>query len=179
MTLLHNALIAAVAAFVAGSVAPAFAKAADSDAAPPTVLHDACSWNRPGVDPFMGDVVAAVDRYRDIPADVRARLKTRMAKRQYDDLVSIRRDSIDGRAGTILRTRIARLRFTGDAFEAEGAATLPRAFEPASAGGAVSASRPTASPITHTRYDLLLSNGETPTTFPPECRRGWKTTQDQ
>ena len=45
----------------------------------------------------MGDVVAAVDRYADIPAPVRARLKARMAKREYDEIVSIRRDSIGGR----------------------------------------------------------------------------------
>ncbi len=46
----------------------------------------------------MGDVVAAVDRYRDIPAPVRATLKARMAARQYDEIVSIRRDRIEGRA---------------------------------------------------------------------------------
>jgi hypothetical protein len=97
MVLLRTPLIAA--ALVGSLLAPAVAKPLDADAAPPTVMHEACSWNRPGVDPFMGDVVAAVDRYRDIPAEVRARLKARMAKRQYDDLVSIRRDSIDGRAG--------------------------------------------------------------------------------
>jgi hypothetical protein len=46
----------------------------------------------------MGDVVAAVDRYQDIPLDVRQRLKVRMLRRDYDDVVSIRRDSITGRA---------------------------------------------------------------------------------
>lgn len=57
-----------------------------------------CSWDRPGQNPFMGDVVAAVDRYTDIPADVRARLKQRMARRDYDDIASIRRDAIEGKA---------------------------------------------------------------------------------
>ena len=57
-----------------------------------------CSWNRPGHNPFMGDVVAAVDRYPDIPAPVRARLKERMASRSYDEVVSIRRDAIVGKA---------------------------------------------------------------------------------
>jgi PEP-CTERM motif len=57
-----------------------------------------CSWDRPGHNPFMGDVVAAVDRYRDIPPDIRARLKARMAARQYDEMVTIRRDAIVGRA---------------------------------------------------------------------------------
>ncbi|MDQ2737043.1 MAG: MHFG family PEP-CTERM protein, partial [Pseudomonadota bacterium] len=69
-----------------------------NDVIPPTVTIDACSWDRPGNNPFMGDVVAAVDRYRDIPPEVRARLKARMAKREYDDIVSIRRDSISGRS---------------------------------------------------------------------------------
>ena len=57
----------------------------------------ACSWDRPGVNPFMGDVVAAVDRYQDIPADTRAKLKARMAKRDYDEIVSIKRDGISGK----------------------------------------------------------------------------------
>ncbi len=57
----------------------------------------ACSWNSPGQNPFMGEVVAAVDHYPDIPADVRQRLKQRMAERRYDDIVTIRRDSIVGR----------------------------------------------------------------------------------
>lgn len=44
----------------------------------------------------MGDVPASIDRYTDIPSDVRARLKERMAKRDYDDVVSVKRDSIEG-----------------------------------------------------------------------------------
>lgn len=57
-----------------------------------------CSWDRPGVNPFMGDVVAAVDRYTDIPAATRARLKARMVTRDYDEMVSIGRDEIAGKA---------------------------------------------------------------------------------
>lgn len=68
-----------------------------SSAAAPAALPT-CSWNRPGHNPFMGDVVAAVDRYPDIPAPVRARLKERMANRSYDEIVSIRRDAIVGKA---------------------------------------------------------------------------------
>lgn len=56
-----------------------------------------CSWNRPGHRAFTGDVVAAVDRYQDIPAPVRTRLKQRMAQRQYDEIVTIGRDTISGR----------------------------------------------------------------------------------
>jgi len=58
----------------------------------------ACSWDHPGVDPFMSDVTAAVDHYQDIPADTRAKLKARMEKRDYDEIVSITRDGIEGRA---------------------------------------------------------------------------------
>jgi len=57
-----------------------------------------CSWDKPGVNPFMGDVVAAVDRYQGIPAAARARLKARMLKRDYDELVTIQRDAIKGQA---------------------------------------------------------------------------------
>ncbi len=57
-----------------------------------------CSWDKPGVNPFMGDVVAAVDRYQDIPAATRERLKARMQKRDYDELVTIQRDGIKGQA---------------------------------------------------------------------------------
>lgn len=69
-----------------------------------------CSWDNPGHTPFMGDVVAAVDRYADIPADVRQRLKARMAARQYDEVVSIRRDSIEGRK-SIYEPRIRDMHF--------------------------------------------------------------------
>jgi len=50
------------------------------------------------VNPFMGDVVAAVDRYKDIPAATRSKLKARMQKRDYDEIVSIQRDQIKGKA---------------------------------------------------------------------------------
>ena len=65
-------------------------------AAPATL--PACSWDRPGVNPFMGDVVAAVDRYSDIPAEVRKKLKERVAKRAYDEMATIERDAIVGKA---------------------------------------------------------------------------------
>lgn len=57
-----------------------------------------CNWDRPGVNPFMGDVVAAVDRYKDIPAATRAKLKARMQSRSYDDIAVIERDRIHGKA---------------------------------------------------------------------------------
>jgi hypothetical protein len=56
-----------------------------------------CSWERPGRNPYQGDVAAAIDRYRDIPTPVRMKLKQRMAARDYDDLVDIRRDRVEGK----------------------------------------------------------------------------------
>jgi hypothetical protein len=57
-----------------------------------------CSWDRPGANPFMGDVVAAVDHYQDIPATTRDKLKARMKARSYDDIALIERDAITGKA---------------------------------------------------------------------------------
>lgn len=62
-----------------------------------TATIPSCSWDRPGANPFGGDLVAAVDRYSDIPPATRAALKARMARRAYDDLAVIRRDTIEGR----------------------------------------------------------------------------------
>jgi hypothetical protein len=73
----------------------ALALAASSAVTGPTL--PSCSWDRPGVNPFMGNVVAAVDRYQDIPAEVRARLKARMSKRQYDEIATISRDGVTGK----------------------------------------------------------------------------------
>ena len=56
-----------------------------------------CSWDEPGHRPFMGDVVAAVDHYGDIPVGIRDKLKKRMAARQYDEVATIERDSIKGK----------------------------------------------------------------------------------
>lgn len=69
-----------------------------------TVTLPSCSWDRPGADPYMGSIEAAVDRYTDIPVEVRARLKAKMSKRAYDDIAEIRRDRIQGaRSYTNLR----------------------------------------------------------------------------
>jgi hypothetical protein len=63
-----------------------------------TATLPACSWDRPGINPFMGDVVAAVDRYKDIPAATRTRLKARMQQRAYDEIAVITRDAVQGKA---------------------------------------------------------------------------------
>jgi len=94
-SLLRTLLVALT--FAAALPTPAATRSPAAQAPAATTL-DVCSWDRPGIDPFMGDVVAAVDRYQDIAVDVRERLKARMVKREYDDVVSIRRDSITGRA---------------------------------------------------------------------------------
>lgn len=87
-----GALAALIAAFGAAGEA-----VAASDWAPRMEQVARCNWDSPGHNPFMGEVVAAIDRYSDIPTPVRMKLKQRMHKRQYDDLVDIRRDSITGR----------------------------------------------------------------------------------
>ena len=93
--------------------APALARTGGGRAVHAPTL-DACSWDRPGVDPFMGDVVAAVDRYQDISPDVRQRIKARMAKREYDDIVSIRRDSITSRGKARYGSTIRDMHFGKD-----------------------------------------------------------------
>lgn len=91
-------LAAIVAALTLAASAPEAAaarpRAAASSGSQPV---DSCAWDKPGQNPFMGDVVAAVDRYTDIAPDVRERLRARMVRRAYDDIVTIRRDSIAGR----------------------------------------------------------------------------------
>lgn len=62
-----------------------------------TVTLPSCSWDKPGADPYMGSIEAAVDRYRDIPIEVRERLKARMRTRAYDDIAAITRDKIEGK----------------------------------------------------------------------------------
>ncbi|SFL55881.1 MHFG family PEP-CTERM protein [Rugamonas rubra] len=56
-----------------------------------------CSWDRPGVNPYTGSAAAALERYSDIPAEIRAELKRRIEQGQADDKVSIKRDSIGGK----------------------------------------------------------------------------------
>ncbi|UQV47263.1 MHFG family PEP-CTERM protein [Janthinobacterium lividum] len=83
---------------------PAYAKAL-----PRADVMENCSWNRPGADPFMGDVVAAVDRYPDIAPQVREQLKARMRARQYDEIVVISRDAIRGKGN--YQARISDMHF--------------------------------------------------------------------
>jgi hypothetical protein len=82
----------------------AWARSTNAEALPVTPVAS-CTWDRPGANAFRGDIVSAVDRYKDIAPDIRERLKARMARRAYDDIVSIRRDSITGhgRYGSTIR----------------------------------------------------------------------------
>jgi hypothetical protein len=58
-----------------------------------------CSWDRPGLNRYTGDLVASVDHYADLPAGTRDKLKRRLANpSSYDDQVLIKRDSIEGAA---------------------------------------------------------------------------------
>jgi len=88
---------AAIASVAALLLCMAGEAAAGANWAPRMERQTTCAWDRPGHNAFMGDVVAAVDRYIDIPTPVRVRLKERMRIRDYDDLVTIRRDEISGR----------------------------------------------------------------------------------
>ena len=56
-----------------------------------------CSWDKPGVNPYQGNVVAALENYRDMTNDTRAALKAKMVHQKYDDVVIIRRDTIKGK----------------------------------------------------------------------------------
>lgn len=63
-----------------------------------TAVLPTCSWDKPGQNPFMGNVVQAVDRYQDIPKASREALKKKMAARQYDDVAEITRDKVVGKS---------------------------------------------------------------------------------
>lgn len=60
------------------------------------MIIDQCDWNKPGVNPFMGDVPAAVSKYTEIPSEDRAKIIRAMQDRKYDDIVLISRTSISG-----------------------------------------------------------------------------------
>jgi hypothetical protein len=62
-----------------------------------TSVQPTCSWDNPGHNPYTGGAAAAIDRYTDIPADVRSTLKRRLEEHLSDDKVSITRDNIAGK----------------------------------------------------------------------------------
>jgi hypothetical protein len=90
---MQSSVVKCSAALVALSVSTLFSTPAVAVSIKP---QPTCSWQHPGVDPYMGSVPNAVDTFKDIPFAVRARLKARMAKQEYEDFVVIRRASISG-----------------------------------------------------------------------------------
>lgn len=62
-----------------------------------TQFQPTCSWDNPGANPYRGSTSAAIERYQDIPEQVRRTLIRRMKERQSDDQVSITRDAIVGK----------------------------------------------------------------------------------
>jgi len=69
---------------------------ASTFAAAPQVVPT-CSWDQPGQNRFTGNVIAAVDNYKDIPVETREKLKKRLANpKNYDDNVVIKRNGIVG-----------------------------------------------------------------------------------
>ena len=95
--------LAVVTALVTAS--PVQAAKAKPAASKPARTLAACAWDRPNANPYMGELPAALDRYTDIPLDVRNRLKERVAMQQYDDMVEIKRDAIVGKGkySTVIR----------------------------------------------------------------------------
>ena len=61
-----------------------------------TTLQPSCSWDRPGVNPYRGNVRDALERYTDIPEADRIALKHRIQDGQADEQVQITRDAIRG-----------------------------------------------------------------------------------
>jgi hypothetical protein len=95
----------------AAFAALALATCADlSNAAPAKTVFgqpvvDTCGW--PAVSPgFQMDTITAVDTYTEIPAEIRAQIKAKMAKHQYDDQVAITKDKMVGDAGTYTDLRM-------------------------------------------------------------------------
>lgn len=60
------------------------------------VILDTCSWDHPGVNPYRGTVDAAIDHYRDLSPELRAKFKERANKKQFDEVVTITKDGITG-----------------------------------------------------------------------------------
>lgn len=58
-----------------------------------------CDWSHPGENKFVGDKLRAIDRYHDIPPDVREQLKAKIKARSPTDIAEIQRDTIIGRHG--------------------------------------------------------------------------------
>ncbi len=90
-------LLASFALALAGPCLAATASVAQTGpAATSSTVLARCSWDSPGTNPYRGELAAAVDHYRDIPAPVRTALKARIAAQRYDDMAVIGRSHITG-----------------------------------------------------------------------------------
>lgn len=56
-----------------------------------------CSWNKPGVNPYTGNVGDAIHRFKDVPLYIREKLTDRVFLTPPDDRVFITRDFIRGK----------------------------------------------------------------------------------
>lgn len=65
------------------------------------MILDSCSWDNPGVNPYMGEIPAAVEAYKEIPPSDRAAIKLAIEKKRYSDIVLITRNGILGIEPTI------------------------------------------------------------------------------
>lgn len=55
-----------------------------------------CSWDPASQQTFDGDVATVVDRFQDLSPELRAKLRQRMDRQRFDELVLIRRDGVFG-----------------------------------------------------------------------------------
>ena len=62
-----------------------------------TVPSSTCSWDPSTQAAFTGDPAQVVDRFQDIPAATRQKLKLRIDSHKFDELVFIKRDSVEGK----------------------------------------------------------------------------------
>ena len=60
------------------------------------IFANPCSWDNPGHNPYVGKVETAINNYQDIPPAIRTTLIAKIQRDEYDDLVEIKRDSIEG-----------------------------------------------------------------------------------
>jgi hypothetical protein len=72
-----------------------------------------CEWNSPGANRYTGEVAAAIRSYVELPYDLRERLASRAEHRQYDEVVTISRDAIEGTHADYYEPDIRRMHFGG------------------------------------------------------------------
>lgn len=60
------------------------------------IFSNPCSWDKPGFNPYTGSVENAIHNYKDIPPGIQTRLIAKIKSGDFDDTVSIKRDSIEG-----------------------------------------------------------------------------------